>query len=304
MNLDYKTAGIRQTRHELKLLLLYGPRYLRNRFLDRYPSYVQGSAAQGDFPDAEVHILTSTRDHVLALWAAATYYATSGRRDPLVIHEYDNLSAMAEARIKEHFPACRVIRRREADPLVRDRLAAFPRLVACRDRIPELVKLIDFALLCRTERLIVLDSDVLFSRNPVELSSPESPEHVFSRDLASVYSISPELAARSGFALAPRICCGLANINAAAVDFSYMERFLASGLVALDRCNQYIEQTLWALECGRSGFRYLPDSYAIRLAPPPQTITAQHYVGPVRHLFYTEGIPAARRTLAAAAPPN
>jgi hypothetical protein len=247
----------------------------------------------------EVHILTSTRDHVLAIWAAASYYAFSGRSDALVIHEYDRLSPRALAHIRRYFPHARIISRAEADAAVRHHLAHLPRLLWLRQQQPMVLKVTDVVLLGDAPRIILMDSDVLFFREPLELIRPSLRVHTFSRDLKSVYAV-PDKHPANQFPLAPCVCTGVGNIDRSSVDFAHMERFLDSGVMDLEVvCHTpYIEQTLWALECGRAGFEYLPDTYTIRLAGDCPDAVAQHYVGPVRHLFFTEGLPRVARVLA------
>jgi hypothetical protein len=64
----------------------------------------------------------------------------------------------------------------------------------------------------------------------------------------------------------------------------------------LDRCDIWIEQTLWALECAAAGVEYLPGEYEMALGRGSGALVAKHYIGgPSRDYFYIEGVDAVKR---------
>jgi hypothetical protein len=150
----------------------------------------------------------------------------------------------------------------------------------------------------------MVDSDVLFLLDPRELFETGAL-HRFSRDVQSAYVVTPgELKKRTGVNLPPRINCGIGNVLKDVVDIEFMEWLLGNEDIDLEGCPPTVEQTLWAIECGRRGFQYLPDSYRVCSGPDLEGIVAKHYVGMVldrfstaRDYFFTEGIPAVRRLL-------
>ena len=208
--------------------------------------------------------------------------------------------------------------RTDADREVERVLSSYTRLRALRREYSLLLKLIDTAVFCRAPRFIVIDSDIIFLENPVELISgcPSPGEgltgshymspHYISRDQESRYTVDTGVAAGSGWHLPSRINSGLINCSKEHLDFAVMEDFLQSLDVGLHLPDcWYIEQTLWALECGRSGFTFLPDTYCLANGPGLQGFKVKHYVGAnidrlrnSRDYFYTEGIPAVRRDAA------
>jgi hypothetical protein len=291
------------TLHDIKATCRFGHRYLINRLVDRYPPPVQYSGPTSS-RDIEVHILTSQHDWAMTCWTLASYYAMSQRADAAVLHDDGTLGHDVVEYVDQLFPNARVISRSESDPIIYDEFRKYPRLLELRKRLPHIMKLLDFRLFCRSSRLIMVDSDVLFLANPKELYETNG-SHRFSRDRETTYAIESEkLKKRTNINLPPQINCGIGNVSKEGVDLEAMEWLLNTGLIDLERCLPNIDQTLWAVECGRKGFEYLPASYRVCDGPGLGNLVAKHYVGLVldrfrtsRDYFFVEGIPMVRRLL-------
>lgn len=295
----------RRTRHDIKALVVFGWPYFANRLLRPLPRPTRTRSYGDTTAELELHVLTSEKDHELAVWAITSFFLASGRSIPVVIHEDRPFRERTRRKLQSRFPFCKLVGRDEADQRVESALRRFPLLLGLRRRFPHILKLVDFALFCRTPRFLALDSDVLFFSKPVDLLAPcqaglGKTAHYVARDIASVYEISAaEAKGRLGLELPERINCGLANVLKGALDFAFLEAVLRSGLIQLDNCTPWVEQTLWALECGRSGFQHLPDTYVICTGPGLDGVVAKHYVGNARDYFYTEGIPQVCRAIRA-----
>jgi hypothetical protein len=275
-----------------------GPEYVWNRILRPFPSLDDGGILTRQQGELEVHAVTSERDYPMMLWSLLSYYRLSCRKDPPVVHDDGTLSERSRTRIRSYFPAVNIVRRAEADVVVQETFERYPLLLRLRRRLPHMLKLMDSVVFCRAPRFLLIDSDVLFFDEPNDLVDVRSLNHRFSVDVASVYAVDPEvLFARTGFRIADRVNCGLANIWREGVDFDRMEWLLASGAVDLDFCPPCIDQTLWAADCIRGGYTTLPPSYAVATGPGTDGLVAKHYVGLVlgslrtaRDYFFTEGI--------------
>jgi hypothetical protein len=283
-------------RHDVKASGIHGWRYIRGRFDSaRTPPLLPTNGFHRDPIAAEVHILTSYRDWQMAFWAIYSLISSTHRGIRIAIHDDGTLPEEAHRRFTEYFPDSRIVPVAEADSAVKSKFKNHKRLLHLRNRLKHFWKLTDFALFCDHPRMIVLDSDVLFFREPVDLlAGPRgSAAHLFMRDIWSTYESTEREG--QGPPLADRICCGLGNVDAKALDFDRMESFLAASRVDLDRCDIWIEQTLWALECAAAGVEYLPGEYAMALGRGSGGLTAKHYIGgPSRDYFYIEGIDAVK----------
>src|SRR5262245_52414721 len=80
----------------------------------------------------EIHVLTSRHDWLNLIWALKSFYAASGRRYSLCIHEDGTLEPFALSSLQQHFPMARIVRRREADQRLARVLEAFPRSLRFR----------------------------------------------------------------------------------------------------------------------------------------------------------------------------
>ncbi len=119
----------------------------------------------------EIHLLCHRGDHLCAIWALKTLYLTSGVRWPAVVHVQGACHARDDATLPSSCPRCATDRTARGGCAVwRPALAAnYPRLVEARRQSPFMMKLIDPVLLAGAERIVILDSDVLFFREPYEL---------------------------------------------------------------------------------------------------------------------------------------
>lgn len=255
--------------------------------------------APGSGP-VEVHLLCHRADHLCAIWALKTLYRTSGVRWPAVVHVQGSTTAMMMRRFRRHVPDARLIVQDEADARVRSALAdRYPRLVEARRQSPFMMKLIDPVLLANADRIVILDSDVLFFREPRELRAhvEQAPADawLFQRDPASTYNVNEaDVASTFGIRMPERVNSGIAVVPRSLVDFDLCERLLEHA--ALRRPSGWIEQTLFALCAGARGrVEYLSPSYVISLERglDYDGVTARHYAGASRPLLTEEGMPYA-----------
>jgi len=290
--------------HDVKATIRFGRQYIFNRFIRPHSSHAPNETRTSPQSESEVHILTSQQDYVMACWSVLSYSATSGGTEPVIFHDDGTLKREAIARIHDLFPEARIVGRSEANVVVYENFKSHPLLLKLRNRLPHIMKILDFRAFGNARRIIMIDSDVLFLSSPNELLEP-GELHRFSRDVQNAYVIAPrELKKRTGIQIPVSVNCGIATVLKEAVDTEMMEWLLRSGYVDLESCAPNVEQTLWALECGSRGFEYLPESYRICSGPGLEGVVAKHYVGAVldkfrtsRDYFFVEGIPAVRRLL-------
>jgi hypothetical protein len=248
----------------------------------------------------EVHLLCHRGDHLCAIWALKTLYRTSAVRWPAVIHVQGVCTAAMTRRFRAHVPDARVIVQEEADTQVLHALSdRCPRLVEARRQSPFMMKLIDPVLLASAERIVILDSDVLFFRDPGQLRAhvEQAPADtwLFQRDPVSTYNVTEDVAASAlGVRIPERVNSGIAVVPRSLVDLDQCERWLEHPDVR--RPSGWIEQTLFALCAGARGrVEYLSPSYLISLERglDYDEFTARHYAGPSRPLLTEEGMPYA-----------
>lgn len=248
---------------------------------------------QTDDPRCEIHVLTSANDWLDLLWALKSFYHHSQRRYRLCIHDDGTLGTERIATLASHFPHGRVIERSEADAAVLPTLAAYPRCQEFRRTNHLSPKIFDFAHYLTAERMMLLDSDVLFFAEPTaivqRIDDANYRKNSVNRDVASAYTVEPNaVRERTGVELIARFNSGLGLIHRDSLRLDWLEEFLA--LPDIIGYFWKIEQTLFALCSSRFGVELLPPEYDVKLTETFESTPSRHYVGAIRHLLYRHGI--------------
>lgn len=243
-------------------------------------------------PSCEVHALTCASDWLCLLWTLKSFYRAAERRYRLCIHADPTLRPEHALTLRAHFPDARLVTSGEGLALARRRLAGHPRCLRFREGNLLAPKVVDFLLALESERMMIVDSDVLFFEPPSELlrriDDPAYRRNSFNADVASAYTVDPtRVLAKCGVTLPPRINSGLGLVQRDSLRLDWLEEFLA--LPGIDSHFWRQEQTLLALCSARFGVDLLPPEYDVRLdAAPPGPV--RHYVGAIRSRFFSEGI--------------
>ena len=180
----------------------------------------------------EVHLLCHRGDHLCAIWALKTLYRTSGARWPAVVHVQGPSTATMIRRFRRHIPDARPSspgrgRTRASGRRCPNAIRGSSRRAGSR----RLMKLIDPVLLANADRIVILDSGVLFFREA-------------SRALCATWSRRPPTRGCSSATLehvqrhrggcrvgvwdspAERVNSGIAVVPRALVDLDLCERLL------------------------------------------------------------------------------
>ncbi|MEP0918335.1 hypothetical protein NC981_16015 [Leptolyngbya sp. DQ-M1] len=241
----------------------------------------------------EIHVLTSSSDWLNLVWALKSFYQYSQRKYALCIHDDGTLTSEGISTLQQHFPDARLIHRISADEEVLKLLENHPRCLQFRKANQLSPKVFDFAAYLESDRMLLLDSDVLFFEEPTELLTRiEDPNYRFNTvngDVANAYTTNADVVRQQcGFELTDRFNSGLGLIHKASLNLDWIEEFLA--LPDIIGHFWRIEQTLYALCSSRFGVELLPSAYDVHLEGGINGAPSRHYVGKIRHLMYSEGI--------------
>lgn len=241
----------------------------------------------------EIHALTSSADWLNLIWTLKSFYYYSQRTYALCIHDDGSLDESHRAIFSEHFPNARLITRKDADKRVISELNPYPLCLEFRQTNLLSPKVFDFLTYLESDRLLILDSDVLFFAQPADLLRRiDNNNYLYNsvnRDIASAYTVDSAIVeSKIGFKLQPRFNSGLGLIQRKSLNLDWIEEFLA--LPGIGSHFWRIEQTLFALCSSRFGVNLLSSEYDVRLDKGIKTSPARHYVGKIRHLMYSEGI--------------
>jgi len=241
----------------------------------------------------EIHVFTCAQDWLNLVWTLKTFYHYSKRRYALCIHDDGTLTKRDRATLQHHFPNARIIDRPSADAWVLPKLQAYPRCLEFRKTNHLAPKVFDFASYLESDRMLLLDSDILFFQEPTTLLQRiENANYLLNSvngDVKSAYTIDPKsVKEKFNFEVIDRFNSGLGLIHKESLNFDWIEELLA--LHGINGHFWRIEQTLYALISSRHGVELLPESYSVNLAKNLQGLVCRHYVGAIRHLMYAEGI--------------
>lgn len=212
-----------------------------------------------------------------------------------VLHDDGTLSDQDISEIQGNFPDARVIRRAEADAVLREALAAYPLCRENRLKHPWFLKVFDTRHFAQHDRYVVLDSDIVFFRRPDFVLNwmEERPETFwFMEDTKEKYSSDRAgIEAAMGFPVWECVNSGLDLMIRPAVDLALAESFLER-CVPIAREFHFLEQTFFAVTgsaWGKGG--KLPREYEISWTNfrRPGAV-CRHYVGPFKNdALFIEG---------------
>lgn len=244
-------------------------------------------------PICEIHVLTSAKDWLNLMWALKSFYWTSKRHYALCIHDDGTLTTEQCDIFQRHFPQARVIGRKLADDHVSVGLLNYPRCLEFRKTNHLAPKVFDFAAYLSSDRMLLLDSDILFFEEPTALlnriEDPEYQLNTVNGDVVSAFTVDPTIVkTKCGFSMVERFNSGLGLIHQASINLDWIEEFL--DLPDIIGHFWRIEQTLYALLSSKFGAELLPSVYDVHLEGDINGAPSRHYVGAIRHLMYGEGI--------------
>jgi len=265
----------------------YWREVVRGRILRTPPVETPGSSA------CEIHVLTSHGDWLNLVWGLKSLFWYSGVEHALCIHEDGSLGEVELGHLGSHFPSARILPRHGADKEMESVLSNAPLCRGFRATNPLALKVFDFSHFLRAERMLLLDSDILFF-GPVQtlaerIKDPGYRLNTLNRDWSFGYSVPPDVVSeRCGYDLPPLINSGLGLLHAGSIDVRHCEELL--GIPGVLGHPHRIEQTLIAACSARHGFEFLPREYDVALACSEPDHPCKHYTGPIRHLMYREGM--------------
>jgi len=246
----------------------------------------------------EVHIITSEKDFLGAIWCLKTFYHFSGVRPKLVIHEDGTLTANGIKTLLKHFVNCRIIRRKDADEDLKHFLANYK--YSQKNRLNKdfvcALKLFDAFYYASVDKLLFLDSDILFFKKPneiIEYIKEDKP--FFISDYKDSYAkpIS-QLNEMFGIDVFPRVNAGLTYLRKGYYidNLGLIENYFKKmdNLIEPHKVNRH-EQTLNAILLSKCGAIRLNENYQISRQPITDKTICHHFVNDgSRDICYKEGL--------------
>jgi hypothetical protein len=229
----------------------------------------------------------------MGICSAKSLNLAAGTAMRWVFHDDGSLQTRDIALLSYHFPGSKVVVQAEADRIIGEKLAPYPLTAEARRSYVMMRKLVDLYYFSDQERVLYVDSDILFFQKPVQLLSQQEG-NLFNRDIKSHY-LYPEadLSRFTGITVKERINAGLSSLDRAGIHPARIEELLGKIPLNEKLIFHRIEQTLVALLVSAPqspGVDYLDTAYDVSLTKPVYNAVCKHYVGVIRQQFELEGL--------------
>jgi len=247
-----------------------------------------------------VHMLVCHQDLPLGICSAKSLNLAVEEPLPWVFHDDGSLNSKDKAILQNQFRGCRLVERRESDRYYQAVAGQYPHLVRSREKHVMLLKLADLHVYSDKQRILYVDSDILFLKRPeflLEKLQENGGANYFNRDVGSVYIASLEtLQNMTGVMPLPRLNAGLSVLNRDDISLDKINQVLSkldfklrSDWIGYDHM---IEQTCVAVLAVASsgGACHLPVEYDVSHEKQIINSICKHYVGVIRHEYELEGL--------------
>jgi len=283
----------------------YGPRgfynYFKNKFfglylLNKLPRY--GSSRNDDF---EIHVLTQKSGLWMLVWALRSFLYFSRLNPRIVVHDDGSIDAKTARLFESKFTNLEVLRRREAD-----------NLIAARKDIPIHIKkyrqgknvmilaLLDHLLLSKTNKIMVMDNDILFFDYPEEVvdfvKKKSQYDSLILCSKASPLTVDEAYLQKYNLRekRAERLNSGLVLINKEKMGLNKLIEYFQH---TLDTEGHFIEQAGWSCLVAQTNFNFFPEDKYIVKGGVKNGVILKHFTSPRRHEMFAEGIDKVRKKL-------
>ncbi|MCA1963703.1 MAG: hypothetical protein LDL31_07135 [Prosthecobacter sp.] len=231
----------------------------------------------------EVHMLLHSRRFREGAWACYSLLRHTGPGTRLVIHDDGSLQPWQLGRLRSLFPGFVHISRERADREVGQALEerGLVKCASLRRGLVFALKLFDAVFYAKNERIIIMDSDVLFFTRPEALLrggccySPDNNDQCYCLSTAKMRALL-------GMEPVYRFNPGVFAVSPGKIDWQQHEAWLGEegfGVVK-GRPSYFAELTLWAMEVSLQGGVPLTPGYEICAPDPSQPgVVFGHYCG-------------------------
>jgi hypothetical protein len=207
------------------------------------------------------------------------------------LHDDGSLTDEDRERLAAQLPVHRFVSRKEADRIVKERLATYPYCAQFRRRYVYGLKLFDAPLLAPGDDLAFCDSDLFFLRPFRGLFTwpDDATGCLFMRDYQNAFAFRPwHLALQWKFRMPARLNCGLFYFRRRHYDLDFIEALLSRYRRLFEVRHHWVEQTCWgamAFDCGGRFWRESQVCVVQNDASLSGDLIGAHLVTPVRGLL-------------------
>lgn len=278
-------------------------KYLVNKFWNSKKIYSLKLPDYGQIEGVEIHILCRKKDADMLAWSLMSFISQSGICPKVIVHDDGTFDKNTVNKLELKFPELKVLSFKKANELIKNTAGLSSSLLEHRNKGHKLIhKLIDVFLLSRSEKVMLLDSDILFFNRPEEILE-------FIHGDSNYDSLITKNSGKYDLELSENYFKKYESLKGSA-------DFMNSGVILykrdkidFDKLLEYFENTRrmpgdylvemsgWACLIAQTRFKFLsPDKYPIKGKLDPNAIM-KHFTNPRRHEFYIYGIDKVREAV-------
>lgn len=264
----------------------------------------------------EVHSLTSHKHLYFYLWSIKSFLLSNNLNPSVVVHDDGTLTKEDIKKLNWHLAGVIIVTKKQADRQVLPLLKNHPSCYKYRSEQKFAKKVFDILLLANSQKIMILDSDVLFFKKPTEIINwaenrvcemrynhdPFDTERNIHTRLKKDLEVEYPIGYNSG----------LQCLSKEILDVDFLEDYLSFCYKQENLDWWVIEQRSMALLTYRYNSRMcssLPRKRYLfqnkknvfyknrNINPFPKGLVAKHYSRYARNLFVTEGIPKLMKKL-------
>ncbi len=242
--------------------------------------------------DICAHVLLCEKDAVMFHWLLRSLLNVWRGPFQVMVHDDGSLTQRSIASIRASFPGVEVVERREAAVRMSALLAGQDELLEWWRTSHWATKALDVYMLGNSRFVLILDPDLLFFGEPLELFV-DQPTSIWMRDSSYMLDVDPqESVARFGGHPLPELNTGLGKIERSRFNLELAAKLLHH---LRKPSNDMVFHALMTAQS--ADFRLLPSTYDCSLERGLKGVIARHYTNPVRFWYYEEGVPRVARNL-------
>lgn len=246
----------------------------------------------------ECHMYCGHKQIAMGTWAWWSFLRFAREHVTPVMHSDGSLNADDKALLQRLFPGMIVKDKSYSAGIIENQIPAakFPHLHDLSKRYVLGARLASFHLGSTAQKIMILDSDILFFRYPDELIEQmhkDSPAIVAMADIKPAYAAPyDEMSRVMGFPIPDLVNGGLCVIPRYTPEMIEWIEWALNTMPREWRENYFLEQTLLAIVAGKVGIHLLSDQYRIPTYRSNTDSLCYHYVGGknIRPRLYTEGV--------------
>lgn len=276
--------------------------YFKNRFLGDFLASKATPIRFSPRSDFELHMLSQGGNLWMLICSLRSFLYHSQLYPKIVIHDDGSMDKRSIEILKNKFSGLEVILRKEADDMIFNKLGLPDKIKEARKSKNNLIlRVVDFPLLSRANKIMIMGDDILFFKRPQEIIDFVEGRSTY-RALISEQSGDYDLGLDEYYTSKHQLTeKRVGYMNA---DLIVFER----NIFTVDKILEFFEHSIKGPDyyfsemaamgsiISQSNFSFLPkDKYHIKSAVNENTV-AKHFTGPRRQDYFAYGIDLSQKS--------